>query len=143
LQKAIDVAELTIADIEGTHEHPGVAAIQGTGESLARSVAVKAIIKHAEEQMRELEEQRISIQETATHEFLSGPEAIIYVRDKEKEVVKKCRQYGYDLLDDLYDVNRSKTKDYEENEVVLKSYLGDDEDRVFMRKVIAWSKDNP
>jgi hypothetical protein len=156
-EEAIDNAECTIAGIEGmhnhprtiihaqssTHNHPRVSAIQGAEERLARSVAGKAIIKHAEEQMKELEELRICIQETATHELLSEPEAIDYVGDKEKGVVKKCHDYGRDLLDDLYDANKSKTRDYEENEVILESYLGNDEDRVFMRKVIAWAEANP
>jgi hypothetical protein len=52
-------------------------------------------------------------------------------------VVQKCREYGRDLLDNMYDVNKSKTEDYEENEAVLGNHLGDDDDCVFLRKVIA------
>jgi hypothetical protein len=37
----------------------------------------------------------------------------------------------------MYDVNKSKTEDYEENEAVLGNHLGDDDDCVFLRKVIA------
>jgi hypothetical protein len=75
-EEAIDITERTIAGIESTHSYPRVTVIQGARERLARSVIGKAIIKHAGEQMDELEALRIGIQETATHGFLSEPEAV-------------------------------------------------------------------
>jgi hypothetical protein len=50
----------------------------------------------------------------ATHEFLSRREAMEYVHDKRKEVVKKCRKYGSDLLDKLFDIKKAKLENMKE-----------------------------
>jgi hypothetical protein len=140
---AIDRAEQDIAPIEGKLTQLRFAHTDSVGVHLAESVAAKALVKHAEEQAAELENIRIDMQNTATYEFLSGPSAVIYVYDKEKEMVSKCHTYGRALLNELLDVNWEKPTTYKEEEAVLKSYLETDGgESTFIRTVLEWGRIN-
>jgi hypothetical protein len=142
-EDAIDRAEQDTASIEGKQTQPKFKHIDSVGVHLAESVAVKALIKHAEEQAAELENIRVDMQNTAIYEFLSGSDAVSYLCDKEKEVVSKCRTYGRFLLNELLDVNWEKATTYKEEEAVLKNYLETDGDEsIFIRTALEWSRIN-
>jgi hypothetical protein len=136
-EDAIDRAEQDIASIEGKQTQPKFKHIDSVGVHLAESVAATALIKHAEEQAAELENIRDDMQNTATYEFLSGPDAVSYSCDKEKELVSKCRTYGRVLLNELLDANWEKAMTYKEEEAVLKNYLETDGDEsIFIRTAL-------
>jgi hypothetical protein len=106
-------------------------------------VAAKALFKHAEEQAAELGNIRVDMQNTATYEFLSRPDAVSYLCDKEKEVVSKCRTYGRVLLNELLDLNWEKATTYKEEEAVLKNYLEiDGDESIFIRTALEWGRIN-
>jgi hypothetical protein len=141
-EHAIDLAEQNIVSIEGKGSQPKLKHIESVGVVLARSVAAKALIKHAEEQLKELEEIRLDTLNTATHEFLSGPTAANHLREKGQGLVSKCHKYGCDLLNELVNVNRDKATEYKEKEAVLKRYLesDDNQEKSWLRTVLEWGQ---
>jgi hypothetical protein len=84
---------------EVVEKEPKVQAIKGVGESLGRGTAAKKLLEDIKVQEEELEQIRMSIHVTFTSHFAGQPEATKYVEDQEKEVIRKVRKYGLELLD--------------------------------------------
>jgi hypothetical protein len=123
---------------------PSLGIFNYTARRMKAKADARTLLELHEEQLADLEKEKIELDSKIDDELLRSDDAVKYVDEKQTQLLEKCQDDCRALMEKLFE-DRGKAVALMESEGVLNRHVTDmvEDEEEFLRKLREWSDLNP